>query len=72
MINPSKFQKILLCCCVEIHNMWVYHLGDESSFSKVRKTSIFEHFTVEPELVQSTWNFVDTLLVCMCRQEIFI
>ena len=27
MIHPSKFQKILLCCCVEIYQIWVYHWG---------------------------------------------
>ena len=44
-------------------------LGGESIFSKVHKTSIFEYFTVEPELVQSTWNFGEDLLVCICSQE---
>ena len=29
-------------------------LGGESIFSKVHGTATFEHFTVEPELVQST------------------
>jgi len=45
-------------------------LGCESIFSKVHRTSTFEHFTVEPQLVQLTWNFVDNLLVCICSQEI--
>ena len=27
MIHPSKFQKILLCCCVQIYQIWVYHWG---------------------------------------------
>jgi len=43
-------------------------LGGESIFGKVRKTSTFEYFTVEPEHVQSTWNFVEDLLVCICSQ----
>jgi len=45
-------------------------LGGESIFSKVRRISTFEHFTVEPQLVQLTLNFVDDLLVCICSQEI--
>jgi len=44
--------------------------GGESIFGKVCKTSIFEHFTVEPELVQLIWNFVEDFLVCICSQDI--
>jgi len=45
-------------------------LGGESIFGKVHRTSTSEHFTVEPQVVQLTWNFVDDLLVCICSQEI--
>jgi len=55
--------------CRNLQNMGV-SLGGGSIFSKVDRTSTFEHFTVEPELFQSTWNFVEDLLVCMCNQEI--
>jgi len=35
--------------CRNLQNMGV-SLGGESIFSKVHRTSTFEHFTVEPEL----------------------
>jgi len=54
--------------CRNLQNTGV-SLGGESIFSKVHQTSTFEYFTVEPELVQSTWNFVEDLLVCICSQE---
>ena len=37
MIQPSKFQKILLCCSVEIHKTWVYHWGVKAVSGKSTK-----------------------------------
>jgi len=45
------FVTVLLCR--NLQKMGV-SLGGESVFGKVHKTPTFEHFTVEPELVQST------------------
>ena len=39
--------------CRNLQNTGV-SLGGESIFGKVHRTSTFEHFTVEPELVQLT------------------
>jgi len=53
--------------CRNLQNTGV-SFGGESIFGTFRETSTFEHFTVEPELIQSTWNFVNDLLVCICSQ----
>ena len=37
MIHPSKFQKILLCCCVEIYKIRVYHWGVRAFSAKSTK-----------------------------------
>ena len=47
MIHPSKFQKILLCSCVEIHKIWVYHWG---------VTAVSAESTKHPFLNILLWN----------------